>query len=97
MTTPRLLTALAAAAFLALPLATTADTIILQSGEKIDCTVLEETPEYVHIEFNVTPSIIDERKILISAGVWDALSARLAERAGFSTVEIGRASCRERV
>jgi methylisocitrate lyase len=30
--------------------------------------------------------LLEERKILISAGVWDALSARLAERAGFSTV-----------
>jgi methylisocitrate lyase len=30
--------------------------------------------------------LLDERKILVSAGVWDALSAKLAERAGFSTV-----------
>lgn len=30
--------------------------------------------------------LIAERKILVSAGVWDALSAKLAERAGFSTV-----------
>jgi methylisocitrate lyase len=30
--------------------------------------------------------LIGDRKILISAGVWDPLSAKLAERAGFSTV-----------
>jgi methylisocitrate lyase len=30
--------------------------------------------------------LIADRKILVSAGVWDALSAKLAERAGFSTV-----------
>jgi len=30
--------------------------------------------------------LIDQRKILVSAGVWDVLSAKLAERAGFATV-----------
>ena len=30
--------------------------------------------------------LIAERKILVSAGVWDVLSAKLAEQAGFSTV-----------
>lgn len=30
--------------------------------------------------------LIADRKILVSAGVWDVLSAKLAERAGFSTV-----------
>ena len=31
-------------------------------------------------------SLIEDSKILISAGVWDAMSAKLAERAGFHTV-----------
>jgi methylisocitrate lyase len=30
--------------------------------------------------------LIEQRKIIVSAGVWDVLSAKLAERAGFSTV-----------
>jgi methylisocitrate lyase len=30
--------------------------------------------------------LIEERKILVSAGVWDVLSAKLAEQAGFATV-----------
>ena len=30
--------------------------------------------------------LIANKKIVVSAGVWDVLSAKLAERAGFSTV-----------
>jgi 2-methylisocitrate lyase-like PEP mutase family enzyme len=33
-----------------------------------------------------THPLIADRKIFVSAGVWDVLSAKLAERAGFSTV-----------
>jgi|GEM_PF-1822397 len=43
-----------------------ADKIFLNSGKILDCKVLKETADSVKVEYNVTPSIIDEKEIPMS-------------------------------